>query len=116
MTIAPLQLTRLHALPEGFLDTSARALHRVLPGPTLIHLPGRRTPELFVSVLLHGNEDVGLVAIQQVLKAHAGRELPRALSILIGNVTAAQEGVRRLDGQPDYNRVWPGTVQHEGTP
>lgn len=116
MTIAPLQLTRLHALPEGFLDTSARDLHRVLPGPTLIHLPGRRTPELFVSVLLHGNEDVGLVAIQQVLKAHAGRELPRALSILIGNVTAAQEGVRRLDGQPDYNRVWPGTVQHEGTP
>ena len=59
MTIAPLQLTRLYALPEGFLDTSARDLHRVLPGPTLIHLPGRRTPELFVSVLLCKNDYPG---------------------------------------------------------
>jgi hypothetical protein len=25
----------------------------VLPGPALIHLPGRRMPPLFVSVLLH---------------------------------------------------------------
>jgi succinylglutamate desuccinylase len=109
-------LTRLDALPEGFLDVTARDLHHLLPGPTLIHLPGRRMPELFVSVLLHGNEDVGLVAIQQVLKAHAGRELPRAMSIFVGNVAAAREGLRRLDQQPDYNRVWPGTVIHAGTP
>lgn len=109
-------LTRLDALPDGFLDTPARELHKLLPGPTLIHLPGRRAPELFVSVLLHGNEDVGLVAIQQVLKAHAGRELPRAMSLFIGNVSAAREGLRRLDQQPDYNRVWPGTVAHAGTP
>ncbi|MBI5924758.1 MAG: succinylglutamate desuccinylase/aspartoacylase family protein [Aquabacterium sp.] len=109
-------LTRLDALPAGFLDTPARELHQLLPGPTLIHVPGRRTPELFVSVLLHGNEDVGLVAIQQVLKAHAGRELPRAMSLFIGNVAAASEGLRRLDQQPDYNRVWPGTVVHAGTP
>lgn len=109
-------LTRCHALPEGFLDTPARDLHRLLSGPTLIHLPGRRTPELFVSVLLHGNEDVGLVALQQVLRAHAGRELPRAMSVLIGNVQAAREGVRRLDGQPDFNRVWPGTQEHIDQP
>jgi len=110
-----LTLNRLHALPEGFLDTPARELHRLLPGPTLIHLPGRRQPELFVSVLLHGNEDVGLVAVQQVLRAQAGRELPRAMSLFIGNVRAARDGLRRLDGQPDYNRVWPGTVAHAGT-
>jgi succinylglutamate desuccinylase len=109
-------LTRLDHLPDGFLEVRARDLHRLLPGPTLIHLEGRRSPELFVSVLLHGNEDVGLVAIQQVLKAHAGRELPRALSILVGNVSAAREGLRRLDQQPDYNRVWPGTIVHAGTP
>lgn len=109
-------LTRLSSLPDGFLDTPARELHRLLPGPTLIHLPGRRTPELFVSVLLHGNEDVGLVAIQQALKAHAGHELPRAMSILIGNVSAARSGLRRLDGQPDHNRVWPGTIEHVHTP
>ncbi len=109
-------LTRLNTLPEGFLDLPARELHRLLPSPTLIHLPGRRTPELFVSVLLHGNEDVGLVAIQDVLRKHAGRELPRAVSVFIGNVSAAREGLRRLDDQPDYNRVWPGTQDHAGTP
>ncbi|MBI3382102.1 MAG: succinylglutamate desuccinylase/aspartoacylase family protein [Aquabacterium sp.] len=111
-----MKLTRLTALPDGFLDATARDLHQLIDGPTLIHLPGRRTPELFVSVLLHGNEDVGLVAIQQVLKAHAGRELPRAMSLFIGNVSAAQTGMRRLDTQPDYNRIWPGTVVHAGTP
>jgi succinylglutamate desuccinylase len=109
-------LSRLTTLPDGLLDTHARDLHKILKGPTLIHLPGRRTPELFVSVLLHGNEDVGLVAIQQVLKAHAGRELPRSMSILIGNVSAASEGLRRLEGQPDYNRAWPGTIEHASTP
>ena len=87
-------LTVLDTLPERFLDTPARELHRVLPGPTLIHLPGRRPTPLFVSVLLHGNEDSGVVALQRVLRAHAGRELPRALSILVGNVAAAREGLR----------------------
>ena len=109
-------LTRLDTLPAGFLDTPARELHRLLPGPTLIHLPGRRTPELFVSLLLHGNEDTGLVALQTLLREQAGRALPRAMSILIGNVTAARDGLRRLDGQPDYNRVWTGTELHAGTP
>ncbi len=96
----------LDHLPDGFLDTPARELHRVLDGPTLIHLDGRRRPPLFASVLLHGNEDVGLVAIQRLLRDYAGRELPRALSIFVGNVAAAREGRRRLDGQPDFNRVW----------
>lgn len=109
-------LTRRDTLPDGFVDTSARELHRLLAGPTLIHLPGRRTPELFVSLLLHGNEDTGLVALQQALRDHAGRMLPRALAIFIGNVAAAREGVRRLDHQPDYNRVWPGTDLHAATP
>lgn len=109
-------LTRLDTLPAGFLETPARELHRLLDGPTLIHLPGRRTPELFVSLLLHGDEDTGLVALQQVLRGHAGRVLPRALSILIGNVSAARVGLRRLDDQPDYNRIWPGAEVHAGTP
>ena len=62
-----------------------------------------------MSVLLHGNEDTGLQAIQQVLRKHAGRPLPRALSIFVGNVAAARHNLRRLDHEPDYNRVWPGT-------
>ncbi|MCM8596201.1 M14 family metallopeptidase [Accumulibacter sp.] len=109
-------LTVLESLPEGFLESSAGELHRILPGPTLIHLPGRRPAPLFASVLLHGNEDTGVVAIQRVLREHAGRTLPRALSILVGNVAAAREGLRRLDGQPDYNRVWPGGEAHAESP
>jgi len=95
-------------LPAGLLDCPARELHTLLEGPTLIHLAGRRAAPLFVSVLLHGNEDTGLLAIQRLLKHYGDRTLPRALSIFFGNVSAARLGLRRLDGQPDYNRVWPG--------
>lgn len=94
-------------LPPAFLSASARALHDVLPGPTLIHLPGVKPRPVFVSVLLHGNEDVGLLALQSVLAKYGDRPLPRALSIFVGNVEAARAGVRRLDDQPDYNRIWP---------
>jgi succinylglutamate desuccinylase len=96
-------------LPAMFLDIAAADLYRLLPRPTLIHLPGKRTPALFVSILLHGNEDAGLKAVQTVLRHHAGRELPRAFSIFVGNVAAARAALRRMDGQPDFNRIWPGT-------
>jgi len=98
-------------LPAGFLDAAAPELHRLLPRPTLMHLRGRHGRPLFVSILLHGNEDTGLRAMQQVLAAHAARGLPRPLSLFVGNVSAARAGLRHLDGQPDYNRVWPGTPE-----
>lgn len=107
-------LTTLDRVPPGFLDAAPADLHAVLGGPTLVHLPGRRPEPLFVSALLHGNEDVGLRALQALLRRHAGRPLPRALSFFIGNVEAARRGVRRLDGEPDYNRVWPGTSLPDG--
>lgn len=100
-------------LPDGFLDIAARNLHTLLPQPTLVDLPGRKAQPLFVSILLHGNEDTGLHAIQQVLRQHQAHGLPRAMTLFIGNVSAAAAGVRRLDGQPDYNRVWPGTEMPE---
>jgi len=96
-------------LPEGLLDASVEQLQDLLGGPSLIHLAGRRSAPLFVSVLAHGNEDTGFYAVQALLRAYQQRELPRALSLYIGNVRAAQQGQRYLDGQPDYNRVWPGT-------
>lgn len=102
------ELTVWDGLPPGLLETTAPELHRILSGPTLIHLPGRREPPLFVSVLLHGNETTGFEAVQALLRKYADRDLPRALSIFVGNVAAARDGVRRLDGQHDYNRVWPG--------
>ncbi len=102
-------------LPEGLLDANCHELADVLGQPTLIHLEGRKPDRLFVSLVLHGNEDVGLKAIQKVLRKYPGNALPRSLSLLIGNVEAARHGVRRMDHQPDYNRVWPGT-DREDTP
>lgn len=106
-------LQEFDRIPPGFLDAQPRDLAGHLGGPALISLPGRRTPALFVSVLQHGNEITGVQALQTVLRRYAGRVLPRALRLFVANVTAATEGVRRLDGQPDYNRVWPGGADGE---
>ena len=108
-------LAILDALPGGFLDCGARDLHLVLEGPALIELAGERGPPLFVSILLHGNEDSGLGAIQRVISDYQDRPLPRSLMLLVGNVEAACHGLRRLEGQPDYNRIWPGTPNHGDT-
>ena len=32
------------------------------------------------------------------------------MSLYVGNISAAAAGLRRFDGQPDYNRVWPGSA------
>ncbi len=111
-TVPAPELTIMDRLPEGFLQASARDLHRLLPGPTLIELPGERKAPLFVSILLHGNEDSGLGAMQRVLAKWQDRPLPRSLMLMVGNIAAASEGLRRLDSQPDYNRVWPGAEPH----
>lgn len=97
-------LTVRDGLPNGLLERAAHELHEILPGPTLLHLRGRRSPALFVSVLLHGDETTGWEAIRTVLKEQP--ELPRALSLFIGNVHAARDGYRLLPGQSDYNRIW----------
>lgn len=104
----PLRIRHVDTLPEGLLEAGAADLNALLGGPCLIHLQGRREAPLFVSCLLHGNEDTGFEAIKRLLSKYQGQTLPRSLSILIGNVSAAEQGLRRLDGQPDYNRVWPG--------
>jgi len=96
-------------IPEGLLGLEAPQLQAALHGPTLIHVQGRRDPPVFVSVLMHGNETVGWEAVRDLLGRYASRGLPRSLSLFIGNVAAAAQGVRRLEHQPDYNRVWPGS-------
>ncbi|MEW8505673.1 MAG: M14 family metallopeptidase [Candidatus Thiodiazotropha sp.] len=102
-------LSEIDYLPENLLTLEAKQLTDHLSGPTLIHLPGRREEPLFVSVLMHGNETVGWEAIRTLLSSYRGRELPRALSLFIGNVDAAAAGLRMLPGQPDYNRIWCGS-------
>ena len=104
-----LHLKQLDYLPESLLEVSSKELRTILPEPTLIHLSGKHTAPLFVSVLLHGNEPTGFLAIQSLLKKYQDKELSRSLSIFFGNVTAASHDSRRLDKQPDYNRIWPGT-------
>ena len=102
-------LTVLESIPEGLLECDATRLHEILAGPTLIHLPGRRTPPLFVSVLLHGNEDAGWLAARAILQQHRETPLPRALSLFIGNVEAARYHQRYLEHQADFNRIWEDT-------
>ena len=102
-------LTQLERIPDGLLDVSATDLYRIFPEPTLLHLQGIKHEPLFISLLLHGNETSGLEAVQLLLKKYARRSLPRAITIFFGNVSAARLGLRRLEAQPDYNRVWPGT-------
>jgi succinylglutamate desuccinylase len=105
-------LRELDALPDGLLELAADQLQDALGGPTLIHLAGQRQPSLFVSILLHGNETTGWEAVRRWLSGFTpgggSKPLPRGLSLFVGNTLAAAQGLRRLDDQPDYNRVWPG--------
>lgn len=101
-----LGFSELDHIPEGLLELPAARLLDVLDGPTLIHLRGRQPRPLFVSVLLHGNEDTGWEAMRALLKKYQGRELPRSLVLFIGNVAAARDRLRHQDGLPDYNRIW----------
>lgn len=105
-----MRLIHAEDLSDELLELSARDLHQHFEGPALIRIPGDRQPALFLSVLLHGNEPVGWDAVRGLLRRYrgAGEVLPRAMSVFIGNVNAAREGLRRLDGQPDYNRIWKG--------
>lgn len=109
-----LKLNQIHQVPEGLLDlVNSTSIHQIFDQPTLLHLEGKKSKPLFISVLLHGNEDTGFLAVQKLLKKYQDKELPRSISIFFGNIKAAKTGVRRLDGQPDYNRVWPGTEHPE---
>jgi len=107
--VKALPFKQQHYLPEGLMEVSHNELHTLLPEPTLIHLSGKQTAPLFVSMLLHGNEPTGFMAIQLLLKKYKDKQLPRSLSLFFGNVTAAGHNLRRFDNQPDYNRIWPGT-------
>ena len=99
-------LHRFDHIPDGLLDCTATSLADVIPDTALIELAGARDTPLFLSVLLHGNEPTGLAVAQNILRKYADTGLPRSLVLFIGNVKAAAEGKRRLDGQPDYNRIW----------
>ena len=101
--------------PAGLFELPATALAdhcedltllRLGPAPGAGALPGT----LFVSVLLHGNETAGWEALCRLL-ADRGDALPRSVIVLLGNLGAARSGLRRHDGQADFNRIW---KDHDG--
>jgi len=100
----------LHELPDGFLDCAPDQLVNLLPHPTLIDLRGEDPRALFLSTLLHGNEESGLKAVQLFLRRHLSQGLKRSLLLFIGNPRAASQGRRTLPGDLDHNRIWPGGV------
>jgi len=105
-------LTILDHIPSAFLSISHREIKDLFDTPTLIHLKGEKRPAMFISILLHGNEFSGLQIMQEILKKYQttdGYKLPREIWLFVGNVDAAQMGVRLRDGQIDFNRAWPGT-------
>lgn len=108
-------LNQIEEIPAGLLDCEASELHSLLGGPTLIHLAGARQPALFVSVLMHGNETTGWMAVRALLNKYyrQSKGAPRALSLFIANTKAAQVGVRHLPSQLDFNRVWPSSELHD---
>ena len=95
-------------IPNGLLELESHQLWQLLDRPTLIHLQGDRQPALFVSILLHGNETTSWLAMRELLRKYhdQDRNLPRSLSLFIGNIEAARYRQRHLPDQPDYNRIW----------
>lgn len=106
-----LELSQIDSFPQELLDISIERLYTLFPGPTLLHLQGKRPEPVFVSILLHGNESTGFHVIQELLMKYQHLDLPRSVSILFGNTQAARYGKRILTGQYDFNRVWPGTAE-----
>lgn len=97
-------LSTLDHLPEQFFTTPCHEFHKIFSGPVLIYLQGKIKKPLFISTLLHGNETTGVAAVKEILKESP--QLPRSLILLFGNIKAARHGMRHLDNQPDYNRIW----------
>lgn len=117
-----LKLNIINKTPPALLEIeNSTDIYKVFDQPTLLTLDCKNCyvkevenkHPLFISVLLHANEDTGFLAVQQLLRKYEEHELPRSLIIFFGNIAASREGLRRLKGQPDYNRVWPGTLHPE---
>ena len=100
----------IDGIPDDLLEMSTADLHQILPGPTLLRIPGKKEPPFFICTLLHGDEPTGFLAVQQLLKRYTQQKkpLPRSIWLFLGNTTAARNQVRFLPDQPDFNRIWKG--------
>lgn len=107
-----LTLDRYDRLPDRLDRVSAREIRSLFPNPSLVHLEGRRKDPVVMSILIHGNETVGWVALQKLYRWMADHPLPRSLIVFIANVRAAEADVRIMPGERDFNRLW--TLKGDG--
>lgn len=106
----------VHFNPKDLLKYEIRELHKAFGCATvLLHIPGKIKPPLFISTLLHGNEWTGFHALQEFIRKNDQNFFPRETYILLGNLPAAEKKVRFLEGQQDYNRIWPEKAEYEWT-
>jgi succinylglutamate desuccinylase len=98
----------MNHLPDRFFSVHPTELNTIFDGPTLIHLDYDRSETIFISMMLHGNEHSGFYALKKYFELISEKSIipKRNISILIGNVEAAAENLRFLDGQKDFNRIW----------
>lgn len=114
MSITP-KLNIYRGIPPGLLDVEPTELRKLLGNPTLLHLGASKQAPVFVSVLLHGNETSGFTVIKKILSEYDIHSSHRPLILFIGNVWAAEQGLRKLDTTSDYNRIWrEGTFPEKG--
>ena len=93
-------------IPDQILTCLPNELYRLLQGPALFFLPGKKSgPPLFISTLIHGNEPSGFLALQRLWQEE-GFILDRPLLLFLGNIRAAQINERYLADGPDFNRIW----------
>lgn len=105
-----IEFKEIFETPSKLLEISSLTqINEVFDVPTILHLEGRRKERVFICAFLHGNEDAGLFAVQKLLRKYKNQDLPRSVSIFFGNVYAARLGLRLLENQCDFNRVWPGS-------
>ena len=107
-----IRLDHFQTLPPELERVSSRDVRTLYPNPAIIHLEGMRKDPVVMSVLLHGNEPVGWIALQKLQAWMKEHPLPRSLLIFIGNVAAAEANVRFLKNGRDFNRLW--TLKGEG--
>ena len=109
-----MQLDHLAQLPPALAEISLSEIKKVFANPTLVSIPGERPEPVFVSTLLHGNETTSFHVLQHLQRAYAASPPPRSLLVFVGNVEAAAKGLRVIEEQEDFNRIWAhgGTAFH----
>ncbi len=94
--------------PVDFLKVNLNHIRKVFPESALIHIKGKQSGTVFLSTLLHGNETTSFYVLKKLAHWLKENQPFRDILIFIGNVWACEKGVRHLENQVDFNRIWDG--------